>query len=85
MKVPRPFTPEEDARLIEMFEAGIAFNKIGEAIGRYGQVCGARAAMLGLKKRGRPPRPPQIVYSSIPTLPYVPGIIVTGRYQMVAP
>lgn len=87
---PRRFwTRAEDETLRKGIEDKRPLSEIGKLIGRNGNSCNVRALTLGLKqqkKKREPAAAPllrnQYFTSVLPTLPHVPGIIVTGRYTM---
>lgn len=81
---------KDDAMLQEHFARGLTYKRIGELMGRSPSGCQQRAFNLGLKRGARNQHmpikfAPQNLEGELPTVAYVPGIIVTGRYQMAAP
>jgi hypothetical protein len=49
---PRPVTPDEDAQIVELFNAGTAINQIGRKLDRQPQVVIYRLQKLGLRTVG---------------------------------
>lgn len=81
----RNWAASEDEQLSSLHATGMTFKRMGELLNRTPSSCNARARMMGLTRDGKRIPPPVIIANAPPTLPYIPGIIVTGRYQMVAP
>lgn len=92
-----PFTPIQDRAIRQGYDAGKTIAEIASRIGRSIGSTGARARYLGLihpfgKMRAdslkrRRLSTITVITSAIPTLAYVPGIILTedSRYRMRTP
>lgn len=81
----RNWSAQEDEQLRLLHATGLTFKRLGELLNRTPSSCNARAHMMNLTRDGKRIAPSVIIENAPPTLPYVPGIIVTGNYRMVAP
>jgi hypothetical protein len=89
------WTPSEDEILRVSYRRALPLKEIAQRLGRTWKTCGTRAKRLGLshpngtrnsnKVFARWTIADPLHNPELPHLPYVPGIIVTGRYLMVNP
>ena len=89
-----PWTDDQLTVLKRGYDDGTPLKVIAKSIGYSPEACSMKARRMGLShptKTGlRQKSKWDVTYSwrnqhftsELPTLPYVPGIIVTGRYQM---
>lgn len=86
-----PFSEAEDEIIRAGYASGDTLQRISSRIGRSLPSVGSRAQLLGIRhpagtRNGAARLKPELLafYESpaFPTLPFVPHIIVTGKYQM---
>jgi hypothetical protein len=78
---------ERDGIITDGYERGLSVCLIAEILGFSTGYVKHRASALRLKHKMRlpAPAPPAPEIGGPPSMPYVPGLVVTGRYRMVAP
>lgn len=62
----RPWTPDEDARLREMAERGVPYEKIGADLGRTQQAIQNRCYTIKIRFRGELKARPKVPSNAIP-------------------